>query len=477
MLFNSVEFLLFFIVVYALYLVLSHTWQNRLLLVASCLFYAAWSWKFLFLMFASISVDFVCSQYIFRTQNPARRRFFLCLSLFVNFSILGFFKYCNFFIENLQSLLQSFSISHPLLNSTLEIILPLGISFYTFEAISYVMDVYRSRTQPAKKYWDYVLFVIYFPHLIAGPIMRAKDFLPQIVLPRRLSLGQFYEGCHLIFWGLFEKIFIADNLAKIVNPVFAGAPPYKGGEVLVALYAFAFQIFCDFDGYSNMARGLGKCMGFEIAINFKLPYFSVNPKEFWQRWHITLSSWLRDYLYIPLGGNRGGIFKQCASLFVTMLLGGLWHGASWTFVLWGAYHGILVGLHRVILRFGGWKSVAEPGSQAGQAGGRILKTIFFFHMVTIGWLLFRATSLHQVGEMFYAMGNIFHEPGFWELFLQFSAIIGPLMIVQYGQLKTGDLLFLFKTPKIVKIGVYALMTYLILGFGVMRAEEFIYFQF
>jgi len=220
MLFNSLEFLVFFVVVYSLYLFLRQSWQNRLLIVASCLFYAAWNWKFLFIMFTSISTDFWCSRLMNRTEDPNKRRAFLCLSLCVNLGILGFFKYYNFFIGNVQNIFQFLHIFPASLNLTLNIILPIGVSFYTFEAISYIVDVYRKQIQPAKRYWDYVLFVIYFPHLVAGPIMRARDFLPQITSSRILSWDQFFEGSHLFFWGLFEKIFIADNLARIVNPVF-----------------------------------------------------------------------------------------------------------------------------------------------------------------------------------------------------------------------------------------------------------------
>ncbi len=303
MLFNSLEFFVFFAIVYGLYLVLPHRWQNWLLIIASCIFYSAWNWKFLALLFLSVSTDFWCSHRIYASQDAKRRIFFLWLSIGVNLSILGFFKYFNFFLGSLKAFIFWFCPScHPGFDLALNIILPVGISFYTFEAISYTVDVYKGVIPPAKRYWDYALFILFFPHLIAGPIMRAKDLLSQIITPRQWSLDRFYEGCHLVFWGLFEKIFIADNCATLVNPIFSSPGPYNGGTILIALYAFAIQIFCDFDGYSNMARGLGKCMGFELTINFKFPYLSTNPREFWQRWHISLSSWLRDYVYIPLGG-------------------------------------------------------------------------------------------------------------------------------------------------------------------------------
>ncbi|MFH0754399.1 MAG: MBOAT family O-acyltransferase [Candidatus Omnitrophota bacterium] len=474
MLFNSVDFLLFFLVVYSLYLVLRHRWQNWFLIVASCAFYAAWNWKFLLLMFVSISTDFFCSNYIARTDDPLKKRFWLWLSIGVNLAILGFFKYFNFFAGQVQGVLQAFHFLPDSFSMALNIVLPVGVSFYTFEAISYVVDVYRGQIRPAQRYWDYVLFVIYFPHLIAGPIMRAKDFLPQIVAPRVFRWEQFYEGCHLFFWGLFEKVFIADNLAKIVNPVFAAQGPYHGDAVLIALYAFAFQIFCDFDGYSNMARGLGKCMGFEISINFRIPYFSKDPHEFWQRWHISLSSWFRDYVYIPLGGNRCSVMKMSGNLLVTMLLCGFWHGASWMFLFWGGYHAvILIGHHLIAL----WRGGADKAPDKEGDRWRLLKVFFFFHLVVIGWLLFRAPSVEQAWGMFCAIFTNFHGADFIQMMPRLLGFIVVLLGVQWGQWKSGDLLFMARVSPFFRIAFYALLTYLMVGFGVMNSEEFIYFQF
>jgi D-alanyl-lipoteichoic acid acyltransferase DltB (MBOAT superfamily) len=379
----------------------------------------------------------------------------------------------NFFLGNLH-VLWGFLLPN-FVETPLKIILPLGISFYTFEAISYTVDVYRGVTKPAKKYEDYLLFVIYFPHLIAGPIMRARFFLPQVASPRVVTRDLFSEGCFLAFWGYFEKIFIADNLGKIVNPVFS-APPYDGGMVLIAAYAFAFQIFCDFDGYSNIARGLGKCMGFDISINFNLPYFSTNPSEFWKRWHMTLSSWLRDYLYIPLGGNRQSNFKTYINLMITMLLGGLWHGASWTFVIWGAYHGVLLSVHKVFSQFSPRKILLN--SVFIRNGVFFLKIFCFFHLTCLGWLLFRSHSFEQVWSMSKSLCFQWHwNRGLLYEGVSLALILLPLLIVQIGQYRSGDLLFLYRQHWLVKIFAYALMAYLIFGWGVMRAEEFIYFQF
>ena len=468
MTFHSVEFLVFFIVVYTLYLVLKHHWQNRLLIIASCSFYAAWNWKFLALMFVSITTDYLCAQQIDRVQQRNIKKCFLVLSIVVNLIILGFFKYFNFFSANAVDLLNTFHLFSSPVKFSLNIILPLGISFYTFEAISYVVDVYRRQIKPTQRYWDYVLFVIYFPHLIAGPIMRAKSFLPQITTPRIVTWNSFYEGCYLFFWGLFEKIFVADNLAKLVNPIFAAQAPYEGATVLVALYAFAFQIFCDFDGYSNMARGLGLCMGFDITINFKLPYFAVNPREFWQRWHISLSTWFRDYVYIPLGGNRHGEVQMYRALLLTMLLGGLWHGAAWTFVLWGFYQGLLLTIHRLWTR----RFVVQTSKRS------IFKVIVFFHLVVLGWLFFRAQSMGQIIQMLQALMFQFRfRVEDILLWLKLAVFITPLLVVQIWQAKAGDLMVLYKQHWLLKTAIYAFMTYLLIGWGIMKAEEFIYFQF
>lgn len=464
MLFNSFQFLVFFPIVYLLYLFLNHQWQNRLLIVASCLFYAAWNWKFLGVMFTSITVDFMCARYIDKSRDPLARKLLLFVSIAVNLSILGFFKYSNFFLINLENLLSMLHLH--MVYGPMEIMLPLGISFYTFEAISYVVDVYRRVVKPAERYTDYVLFVIYFPHLIAGPIMRAKQFLPQISNPRRVTAALFYEGSYLFFWGLFEKMFVADNLAAVVNPVFMNNGPYRGEDILLALYAFAFQIFCDFDGYSNMARGLGKCMGFDISLNFNLPYFSNSFREFWHRWHMTLSTWLRDYLYIPLGGSKKGALRMYAAIATTMLLGGLWHGASWTFVLWGGYQAVLLIIERMLEK----KSVkGKPYS--------FIRNIICFHLIILGWLFFRAQSFEQISQMIRALLFNFHPFVNRSSWMQLGMLLFPLLVIQIWQFKSKDLMVLYNQGWLLKTVIYAAMTYLLIGWGVMQAQEFIYFQF
>ena len=475
MLFNSLQFAVFFIIVYVLYLALNHKWQNRMLLVASYIFYGAWDWRFLILLWISTAIDYFCGIKIYDAQDTKKRKLFLALSVLGNLSILGFFKYFNFFAANLQALLNFFGFH--LQPRFLHIVLPVGISFYTFQAMSYTIDIYRNRLKPARKFSDLALFIVFFPQLVAGPIERASHLLPQVLSPRRLSWDKFYEGCYLICWGLFMKVFIADNLAKIVDPVFTALPPYNGAMVLLALYAFAFQIFCDFAGYSHIARGLGKCMGFDIMVNFNLPYFATNPREFWQRWHISLSSWLRDYLYIPLGGNKKGGFLTYRNLAITMLLGGLWHGAAWTFFIWGAYQGTLLVAHRLLEPV--LKDIPQPRSIFASRVWFMLRVFFFFNLVCLGWLLFRANSLGQAWQMLRDIVINFHiaDAGLYLALRMFIGCTWFLVIIQIFQFIKKDLLVVFKWHWALQGVVYFMIIFILTTFGVDSAREFIYFQF
>jgi len=472
MLFNSFEFLVFFIIVYGLYLVLPHRWQNRMLLVASYVFYGWWDWRFLSLIFISTLLDYICGLKIEAADSKQRKKIFLIASLVGNLGLLGFFKYFNFFVGSAQELIRAFGGNPQTWH--LNIILPVGISFYTFQTLSYTIDVYRGEMKPTRRFFDFALYVAFFPQLVAGPIERARDLLPQILNPRIVRWPQVKEGLFLIYWGLFEKMFVAGLMAQIADSVFAVNGSQNGAFVLIALYSFAFQIFCDFDAYSNIARGLAKCMGVDIMVNFNLPYVSRNPKEFWQRWHISLSTWLRDYLYIPLGGNHGGAWLTAWNLMITMLLGGLWHGANWTFVAWGFFHGTLLVLYRF------WPAALKPGVVFGKIRPALsfVSWLIFFHLTMIGWLLFRAGSLSQAGQMFYdivAPWQCNREADL--LLLKFIAVGLPLWLVQAAQARKGDLMIVFKQHWAVQTVIYAFWAYLIIGWGIMRPEEFIYFQF
>ena len=342
---------------------------------------------FLFLLWISTIVDFFVAGRIERSDSPSHRRNWLLVSIGSNLGILGMFKYFNFFVTSAAALAESVGIPwNPVL---WDIVLPVGISFYTFQTLSYTIDVYRGSIAPCKRLKDFALYVAFFPQLVAGPIERGTRLLPQIARPRRLSWDQTVEGGWLILWGFFKKLVIADNLAGFVDSVYAGDAE-SGADVVIATYAFAYQIYCDFSGYSDIARGLSKLMGFELMKNFDSPYLSTSPSEFWQRWHISLSTWLRDYLYISLGGNRGGSWVTWRNLMVTMLLGGLWHGAAWNFVLWGLYQGAILVLYRVL-------------EQTDSALGRFLNSSFhlpiairrvvMFHLICVGWFLFRIDNV------------------------------------------------------------------------------------
>jgi len=476
MLFNSLQFFVFFIIVYGLYLVMNHKWQNRLLLVASYIFYGAWDWRFLSLIWVSTLLDYVCGLKIQNSENLKIKRIFLGLSIAGNLGILGFFKYFDFFAQSLQDTLGFFGMDVSF--RFLHIILPVGISFYTFQTMSYTLDIYRGQLKATRKFLDFATFVAFFPQLVAGPIERASHLLPQVLNKRKLRLDWIWEGCYLIFWGLFLKVFVADNLAKLVDPVFSSPGPYNGPQVLLALYAFAFQIFGDFAGYSNIARGLGRLMGFDIMVNFNLPYFATNPSDFWSRWHISLSSWLRDYLYIPLGGNRRGTFMTYRNLALTMLLGGLWHGAAWTFVVWGAYQGLLLIGHRLMQPL--LRKIPAPKNVIVRRVWFIVRVVFFFHLVCVGWLLFRAQSMRQVGQMLYSLTagfKVLPETGLKTTLGMILFIIGVMGVIQVFQFVKKDFLCVLKAPALVRAGVYIVIFYLLAIYGVTGSHEFIYFQF
>lgn len=470
MLFNTFEFFLFFAIVYALYLSLQHRWQNRMLLVASYFFYACWDWRFLSLIIFSTVVDYFCGIAIDRSENKSSRRFYLGISIFTNLGLLGFFKYFDFFMDGLGRILSVVGLSTQL--PALAIILPVGISFYTFQTMSYTLDIYRKQLKPTRHFFDFALYVAYFPQLVAGPIERARRLLPQVLKERHISLDDFYRGCFLIYWGLFQKVVVADNLAKIVDFVF-GNSISNGPLVLVAIYAFAFQIYCDFAGYSNIAIGVSRCMGFDIMTNFRLPYFSKTPNEFWQRWHISLSTWLRDYLYIPLGGNRKGLFKTYRNLMITMILGGLWHGAHYTFLIWGAFHGFLLIAYRFLGNIWLKRKELNPSRFVG-----ILQRIFFFHLVCVGWLFFRAQWMSQVKEFSIGLFNGWGSPHpmAFPFFCSFLLFTIPLWIIEYFQYRSGNLMFFYNQKFPVRFTFYFITGLLLFAFGA-SSERFIYFQF
>jgi alginate O-acetyltransferase complex protein AlgI len=390
-LFNSWIFLPFILIVFALYFALPLRGQNRMLLVASYVFYGAWDWRFLFLIALSTVVDYFVGIAIDRCDSATRRRRWLLLSMSTNLGILGFFKYFNFFIDSATSIFAWFGLEASA--GTLSIVLPVGISFYTFQTMSYTIDIYRDKLKPTTDFLDFALFVSFFPQLVAGPIERATSLIPQLTSRRTVTSDLWFQGLWLVLWGLFKKLVVADNLGPVVDDVFDPSKPVTGPLCWLGVYGFAFQIYCDFSGYSDVARGIAKLMGIDLMVNFRQPYLSTGPAEFWDRWHISLSTWLRDYLYIPLGGNRGGSLMTYRNLCITMLLGGLWHGAAWHFVGWGAFHGLILVIERLVRRPGRRTKAAANGALS--VARRVAATIFFFHVTCMGWLLFRANDMEQ----------------------------------------------------------------------------------
>ena len=476
--FNTPDFAVFFCVVFTLYWVLSHRWQNLMLLAASYFFYGYWDWRFLSLIFFSTVVDYVAGlqmQHAIDEGGPdelRRKRFWLVVSMAKSLGLLGFFKYYNFFAGSLTDALAPIGIDAGLLR--LDIVLPVGISFYTFQTMSYTIDVYRGVMKPTRRFFDFALFVSLFPQLVAGPIERASALLPQILNKRRFDRTQFCDGLHLIFWGLFQKVFVADNLARFVEKVFVSPDP-SAFAVLCGVWAFAFQIYCDFAGYSSIARGCAKCMGFELRLNFNLPYIAANPREFWARWHISLSTWLRDYLYISLGGNRKGAARTYRNLAITMILGGLWHGAKMTFVLWGVYHGVLLILHRLLEPVFGRLKWAD--SRALGALWRVVRIVVMFHLVCLGWLFFRARSM---GRIYLMLENVVELRGALDLnlLLPLALYAAPLVVAETVQrlFGRGGVIGGRGVSVWVKCVGYAVLAYLLVYYGA-SAASFIYFQF
>lgn len=387
MLFNSWTFLLFILVVLPLYYRLPFNRQNTLLLVASYIFYAAWDWRFLGLLWLSTLVDFFIARHIDQSDNRRFRKMLLIASVCVNLGVLGFFKYFNFFADSTARVLTSIGFEPTY--TTLYIVLPVGISFYTFQTMAYTIDVYRRRQPAISNIIDYALYVSYFPQLVAGPIERAQNLIPQIQSPRFVSKASFQSGIQLILWGYLKKVAIADSLAPLVSTIFDQPGQHDSFALLLGTYCFALQIYGDFSGYSDIARGISRLMGIELMVNFKQPYLARNITDFWRRWHISLSTWLRDYLYVPLGGNRSGSFNQNRNMMITMLLGGLWHGAGWNFILWGGLHGVYLSAHKLWTRNRKIDAIQAPQTYKAQMV-HFFWAFITFNLVCLTWIPFRS---------------------------------------------------------------------------------------
>lgn len=395
MLFPTMQFALFFLVVYAV------TWgfgrdnnaRKWFLLLASWVFYAAWDWRFVALLIASGVLNWWFAAKVHRTEEPRARVGWVAAGVTVNLIILGFFKYYGFFVDQAGTLLEQFGWERDL--PLLEIVLPVGVSFFTFQGISYLVDVHRRKTPVAESVGDVLLLMSFFPHLVAGPIVRASHLLPQFERTPKLSREIVCHGLVLIAWGLFKKTVIASELAtRIVDPVFFDPSAHGAADLALAAYGYAVQIYCDFSAYSDIAIGVAALLGYRFPRNFDQPYRAHSLQEFWRRWHISLSSWLRDYLYVPLGGGRGPVWKTCRNLLITMLLGGLWHGAAWTFVAWGALHGAVLAIERILPR-------RAPS---------ILGVVVTFHVVLLGWILFRSETFSAALAYLAGLGTAWALP-------------------------------------------------------------------
>jgi alginate O-acetyltransferase complex protein AlgI len=485
MIFNSLIFLVFLAIVLAAYYRLRHRGQNLMLLAASYIFYGWWDWRFVALLLFTTFFDYWCALWIEREPRLTRRRLFLSFSMMVNLGVLGIFKYFNFFAGSLEHVLAFWGMKATF--PTLHIILPVGISFYTFLSMSYTIDVFRGQLKAARNPLDFMLYVAFFPHLVAGPIVRASFLLPQCQRPRVINPAEVLNGLWQILMGYVKKIVIADRLAEITHWGFGQpAAPFPDANTWFVIYAFAFQIYGDFSGYSDIARGLAKLMGFELTTNFTAPYWVTNPSDFWRNWHISLSTWLRDYLYIPLGGNRRGTGRTYANLMITMLLGGLWHGAGLAYVLWGFYHGTLLAVHQA------WRSLAGPGAPAnGMAAGtqnrswrqmrQLALVLLFFHITCVGWLLFRAGSLPPQFSQARMVLSFLHAMFHWPLAAGVSPLAQPVIVLGglamffQRQHEKMDSFSAWKTGR--QAVAVALALAAILGLGIFEGAQFIYFQF
>lgn len=479
MLFNSIDFAVFFPIFFLLYWIVAKNLRlrNILILSSSYLFYGWWDWRFLLLIITSSLVDYIVGNKIYHTKNDAIKKRYLLLSLLINLGFLVYFKYTNFFID---SFIKAFSLFGNEVDSfSLNIILPVGISFYTFQTLSYTIDIYKGKLKPTKNPLAFFSFVAFFPQLVAGPIERASHLLPQFFKTHTFKYEIFKKGMFLVAFGLFKKMVIADRLAILVNEVYNNVEVYSGMDLWIATVFFAFQIYCDFSGYSDIAIGLSRMMGFDLMKNFDTPYFSRSITEFWRRWHISLSTWFRDYVYIPLGGSKAKEYRVYANLFIVFVVSGLWHGAAVTFIIWGFIHGVIIVIEKALRNHNIMVNRDKP-----------LLSVYFgiqtFLIVCIAWLFFRANSFD---DSLYIIHNLFSfnsqvgiiklglaEP---EIYLSF-VLIFVLLVFDYTHRRYNVAKIVNKAPLVMRSVMYVCIIFSIVILGVYGNDgvsEFIYFQF
>jgi alginate O-acetyltransferase complex protein AlgI len=481
MLFDSPVYFVFLIPVVLLYWRLNRRAQNVFLLLASYFFYGWWDWRFLALMIGSTTMDYFIAQKIDPSACNVNRKKWLIFSLILNFSILGTFKYFNFFVDSFATAVGTLGI-HNLPLPLIRIILPPGISFYTFQEVAYIVDVYKGRLAPAKSFVEYGLFVSLFPHLIAGPIQRPGHLLPQVQKDRTFDADRFFDGMMLIFSGLLRKCVVADNCALLANAAFGGqfgAPNFW--VVLIGIYAFAWQVYGDFSGYSDIARGSAQLLGFHFMINFRQPYLSIRLQDFWRRWHISLSTWLRDYLYIPLGGSAGGTWKTCRNLFTTMVLAGLWHGAAWTFVIFGVIHGGVLGIERLLFSPMAKPGVANTNALNGSRFAGLLgqwgQRIATFHIFCVSLAFFRAPSLRLATEFLSGISNFAWRSEYVTAFLLLSLFSIPLFVVDLLMERSGQEYPFAGSSYAFRTGLATAAFVILALFSGNTFSAFVYFRF
>jgi alginate O-acetyltransferase complex protein AlgI len=470
LLFNSALFLGLFLIFYSIYIATKklHYFRITYVVLFSLFFYYKCSGFFFGLILFSSVVDYVISNLIYEEKSAFYRKFYLIVSLVVNLGLLGYFKYTNFFIENFN---WAFDRNFKLEN----IILPVGISFYTFQTLSYTIDIYRKDLKPAKTFIDFLFFVSFFPQLVAGPIVRASDFIPQIYQKLKLTKEEFNNALFLIIGGLLKKAVISDYISiNFVDRVFDAPNSYSAFENLMASYGYAIQIYCDFSGYSDIAIGLALLMGFWLPPNFRTPYQSASITEFWKRWHISLSSWLRDYLYIALGGNRNGNFRTYVNLFLTMLLGGLWHGANWKFVFWGILHGLALAFERFFGQF-----IKLPKNYFV----RIIQIMLTFHFVAFCWLFFRTKDFSTAFQVVNNIGKLTLDINQWQTIIMGYTNVFILILIGFvwhflpNKVIAGMRNLFNATPLPLKAVLFGLIFWIIYATASAGPQPFIYFQF
>lgn len=478
MLFNSIEFAIFLPIVFLAYWFITGKnlqAQNSLLLISSYVFYSAWDVRFLFLLMFSTGLDFFTGIKIHEAGNTSAKKKWLWLSIIINLGFLGIFKYYNFFILSFAELVNEFGLSADI--PTLQIILPVGISFYTFHGLSYIIDIYYGRIKAERNLIDYAVFVSFFPLLVAGPIERATHLLPQIKQRRYFTYSKTIDGLRQILWGLFKKIVIADNCSEHVNKIFSNSENFSGSTLCLGAILFAFQIYCDFSGYSDIALGTARLFGIELLKNFSFPYFSRDIAEFWRRWHISLSTWFRDYVYIPLGGSKGRMIVRIRNTFIIFLISGFWHGANWTFIAWGALNALYF-IPLLILN----KNRQNLGVVAE---GKILPTVseslsivITFSLTVFAWIFFRSESVAQAIEICKEIFSLsfFTTPEVKPVFL-LILLLAFIIVEWFGRANNYAIERTFlKTPRAVRWTFYYCLSILILLFA-GREQQFIYFQF